>query len=153
MNTIKNKHRWLLWSAGLFLLLVFLSQPGWAQTYKIHKDVLNGGIQGIISGGVYSIWSSMGQSVIGNMEGGGYVLMGGFWPAFTYFVAGDPTNDGIANVSDVVYLLNYLFIGGPPPVVRASGDVNCDGMINTADISYLINYLFVSGPAPAMCDP
>jgi hypothetical protein len=28
---------------------------------------------------------------------------------------GDVTADGLVDVSDVIYLLNYLFVNGPPP--------------------------------------
>jgi hypothetical protein len=67
---------------------------------------------------------------------------------FIYFIRGDANGDGLINASDVVYLINYLFIGGPPPDPMAAGDVNCDGTINVSDVVYLINYLFISGPPP-----
>jgi len=148
----KNKIKMLLRLGVVLLFLVVLSQTCWADAYKIHKDVLNGGIQEIDSD-AYSVWSSVGQSVIGNMQGGEYVLMGGFWSAFTYFVAGDCNNDETVNIADVVCLVSYLFMAGPPPVALPSGDPNCDGKINIGDASYLINYLFIEGPAPLMCDP
>lgn len=52
------------------------------------------------------------------------------------------------DVADVVYLINYLFIDGPPPSSLASGDPNSDCIVDVADIVYLINYLFIAGPAP-----
>jgi len=67
------------------------------------------------------------------------------------FTCGDANADTIINSADVVYLINYLFKGGPPPVPMAAGDVNCDGVINSADVVYLINYLFKGGPPP--CSP
>ncbi|MCK4224366.1 MAG: dockerin type I repeat-containing protein [candidate division Zixibacteria bacterium] len=79
--------------------------------------------------------------------------MGGFWSAFTYFVAGDANNDEAVNIADVVYLINYLFMEDQPPAALPSGDPNCDGAINIADVVYLMNYLFIQGPAPLMCDP
>jgi PKD repeat protein len=30
-------------------------------------------------------------------------------------ICGDVNNDGVVNVSDAVYLINYIFVGGPPP--------------------------------------
>ena len=147
-----SKNKMLLRLSVVLLFLVVLSQTCWADAYKIHKYLLNGGIQEIDSD-AYSVWSSVGQSVIGNMQGGEYVLIGGFWSAFTYFVAGDANNDEVVNIADVVYLINYLFINGNPPVALPSGDVNCDGAINIADAVYMINYLFIGGSAPLMCDP
>jgi len=65
---------------------------------------------------------------------------------FTY---GDVNEDGIINSADVVYLINYLFKGGNPPVpVLDAGDTNCDGIVNSADVTYLINFLFKGGPQP-----
>lgn len=149
----KNKITKFLWTGVVFLFLVSPSPICWADAYEIPKDVLNGGIQEI-SSDAHSVWSSVGQSAIGNMQGGEYVLMGGFWSAFTYFVAGDPNNDQLVNSADVIYLINYLFVmGSPAPAIWQSGDVNCNGAINSADIVYLINYLFAGGPAPIICDP
>lgn len=67
---------------------------------------------------------------------------------FSLFILGDVNGDGNINASDVVCLVNYLFIGGPAPVPWHSGDVNSDGIMNSADVVYLINYLFIGGPPP-----
>jgi hypothetical protein len=65
------------------------------------------------------------------------------------FTRGDVNQDGNINSADIVYLVNYLFVGGPEPQPWESGDVNCDGVVNSADIIYLVNYLFVGGPPPS----
>jgi hypothetical protein len=62
------------------------------------------------------------------------------------FASGDVNGDGSVNVSDVFYLINRLFAGGPPPVGKA--DVNNDGLVNVSDVFYLINYLFAGGSPP-----
>jgi hypothetical protein len=64
------------------------------------------------------------------------------------FVGGDANGDGSVTSSDVVYLLTYLYRGGPPPDPLAAGDANQDGQINGSDVVYLINYLFHDGPPP-----
>jgi predicted outer membrane repeat protein/parallel beta-helix repeat protein len=61
---------------------------------------------------------------------------------------GDVNGDGLIDVRDVVYLINYLFIGGPKPVLLSTGDVNLDGEVDIVDVVYLIKYLFMGGPAP-----
>ncbi|MDP3025110.1 MAG: M20/M25/M40 family metallo-hydrolase [candidate division Zixibacteria bacterium] len=66
-------------------------------------------------------------------------------PQFKY---GDANGDGKVTVSDAVYLINYLFKGGPAPVPLDSGDANCDGQVTVADVVYIINYLFKGGPVP-----
>jgi hypothetical protein len=64
---------------------------------------------------------------------------------------GDVNNDGTIDVSDVVYLINYLFTGGSPPQPPYSGDCNGDTVVDVGDVVYLINYLFLGGPAPGGC--
>ena len=58
---------------------------------------------------------------------------------------GDANMDGKVTVSDVVYLINYLFKGGPEPW-KAYSDANGDGKVTVSDVVYLINYLFKGGP-------
>jgi len=65
------------------------------------------------------------------------------------FIRGDCDGDGLVDISDVVYLINYLFANGPEPVPYESGNVNCDAVIDIADAIYLVNYIFVGGPAPS----
>lgn len=61
---------------------------------------------------------------------------------------GDVDEDGILDASDVVFVINYLFLRGPAPNPLALGDPNGDCIINTSDVVYLINYLFIGGPEP-----
>ncbi len=61
---------------------------------------------------------------------------------------GDPTWDGIIDVADALYLLNYLYKGGPVPDPLVTGDATCDGEVNLDDVIFLLNFLFRGGPAP-----
>ncbi len=62
---------------------------------------------------------------------------------------GDANGDGVTDLGDVVYLINYIYRDGSPPDPLAAGDVNCDGIVNLGDVVYLINYLFKNGPPPS----
>ena len=64
---------------------------------------------------------------------------------------GDANNSGGIDIDDVVYLIEYVFQGGPEPIPLESGNADCEGVIDIDDIVYLINYLFLGGYAP--CDP
>ena len=64
------------------------------------------------------------------------------------YIPGDCNNDGGVDVSDIVFLLNYLFNGTSPPDPLCIGDVNDDGKVNVTDVVYLINYLFAGTSAP-----
>jgi hypothetical protein len=64
---------------------------------------------------------------------------------------GDVNMDGVINSADVVYLINFVFEGGPEPLpIWQAGDVNCDGRVTGSDIVYLNNYVFKGGSPP--CD-
>jgi len=64
------------------------------------------------------------------------------------FIYGDANGDGKVTVSDAIYLINYLFKGGPAPDPLLAGDADCNGDVNVSDVIYLINYLFKGGPPP-----
>jgi len=150
MSVSKKRSKIILLSALFFVLFVFLAQLSWASGYIIDWDNLNNGIQPE-SSDVYFIMSSVGQSVTGSMQGDNYILVAGFWTG--YYKSGDVTCDGKVDLGDVVFLINYLYRGGPPPSPWETGDVTCDGVIDLGDVVYLINYLFRNGPPPLHCDP
>ena len=64
------------------------------------------------------------------------------------FLAGDADNNGVVNISDAVYIVSYIFSGGPAPVPMVAGDADCNGLITISDVVYLINFIFSGGPAP-----
>jgi hypothetical protein len=68
--------------------------------------------------------------------------------AAQFSVCGDANDDGAVNIGDVVYVINYVFKGGPAPDPFEMGDANGDGEVNIADGVYLINYTFKGGPEP-----
>ena len=69
------------------------------------------------------------------------------------FHRGDPNSTGATDISDGVYILNYLFLGGAAPACLESADSNNDGMVDISDAAYLLNWLFLGGPPPAAPGP
>jgi hypothetical protein len=61
---------------------------------------------------------------------------------------GDANSDGGLDISDAVFLISYIFGGGPAPNPLNMGDANCDTSIDISDAVYLISYIFGGGPAP-----
>jgi hypothetical protein len=56
------------------------------------------------------------------------------------------------DVSDLVYLVTYMFSGGPPPPCMEHADVNGNGSgPDVSDLVYLVTYMFSGGPPPAPC--
>jgi len=72
----------------------------------------------------------------------------------TLFIRGDANNDGGADISDAVAILNDLFLGIPSPApCRDSLDTNDSGVVDLSDGVYLLVYLFQGGadiPPPAV---
>ncbi len=60
------------------------------------------------------------------------------------------------DVSDLTYLIAFLYTGGPPAPCPEQANVDniigIDGPIDIADMTYLIAYLYTGGPAPPACD-
>jgi hypothetical protein len=59
------------------------------------------------------------------------------------YTRGDVNRDGVITVSDVVFLINYLYNKGPAPNPLWLGDFNYDMFVNSEDVVALINYLFL----------
>jgi hypothetical protein len=115
--------------------------------YKIPNDLIDTG-GGSESSAHYRIKDCIGQPLpIGTSQSPGFNIAAGYvYVAFVY--QGDANGDGVINIADVIYLVNYLFTGGPVPCPQELGDANCDGVVDIADVVYLINYLFAGGPPP-----
>ena len=57
-------------------------------------------------------------------------------------------------MADAVYIINYIFKGGPEPIPfpLASGDADGDCYVNIVDVVYITSYVFRGGPPPVDCD-
>ncbi|MBK7092245.1 MAG: choice-of-anchor B family protein [bacterium] len=67
-------------------------------------------------------------------------------------VCGDVDQNSTVTVTDVVYLITFIFGGGPAPSPIDIGDVNCDAQVTVSDVVYIINYIFSGGSVPcALC--
>jgi hypothetical protein len=60
----------------------------------------------------------------------------------------DCSGGGI-NIADLVYLVDFMFTGGPPPDPYQVGNIDGTGVfIDIADLVYLVDYMFNGGPPP-----
>ncbi len=64
------------------------------------------------------------------------------------FNPGDVNSSGGVDIDDIVYLIAYVFAGGPDPIPVNAGDVNQDCQADIDDVVYLIAHVFDNGPDP-----
>lgn len=70
--------------------------------------------------------------------------------SFSTMKCGDVNMDRAVEISDAVYIINYIFLGGGEPAPLQSADVNCDSSADLSDAFYIINFIFMGGSPP--CD-
>ncbi len=124
--------------------------------------------QVIASGGGTSTLGSMilastvGQTVAGQSTMGELTLNSGFQQNFEEGggccippIRGDVNYDGaeLIDISDLLYLIDFMFTGGPAPVCFEEADIDASGSepLDISDLVLLIDYMFTGGEAPPAC--
>ena len=62
----------------------------------------------------------------------------------------------VIDISDLVYLVDYMFTSGPEPACWSEANVDANGSddssgIDISDLVYLVDYMFSGGPEPVAC--
>jgi len=76
----------------------------------------------------------------------GSVLAVGGWR--NWFKRGDANGDGTVDISDPIFIWNWVFQGGPVPPCLDGADADDNSKIESADGDRIWNYLFNGGLAP-----
>ncbi len=91
-------------------------------------------------------------TTFGGESGGQFQLNTTFTPApcsTCEGLRGDANNDGGIDISDAIYLLEFLFASGTgPQPCAATGDPNGDTLVDIGDAIYLLDFLFSLGMPP-----
>lgn len=66
-------------------------------------------------------------------------------PANHEFLRGDSNTDQVVDISDAVFTLQYLFLGGPEPECLAAADANDDDQLDISDAVRVLAVLFQGG--------
>jgi hypothetical protein len=69
-------------------------------------------------------------------------------PGGTRFVRSDSNADGKVDISDGVFTLTHLFLGGTAPPCRDAANANGDLGVDISDAIYTLTYLFLGGEPP-----
>ena len=70
-------------------------------------------------------------------------------------IRGDIDYNGGIDISDLVYLVDFMFNGGPPPRCFEEADLLLDTsmQLDISELVYLVEYMFSGGPPPPPCPP
>jgi hypothetical protein len=107
--------------------------------------------------GSHSIWFVVDDGELSDSEQVSITVLSDGTCCNTDGLAGDADTDctfGCVTVSDLTFLIAFLFQGGPAPFceVEANADGDCAfGCVTVTDLTYLISHLFQGGPAPVAC--
>ncbi len=113
--------------------------------YNLVDGWVSVGVDPSVSMTVYYQWSYKPDMGVSNWDLASYVFANTLVPDF---VAGNADGEGIVDIDDVVYLIEYIFGGGPAPDPIRSGDADASGSMDIDDVVYLIYYIFAGGPPP-----
>jgi hypothetical protein len=110
---------------------------------NVITGIVPAGIQGPVD---VTVTTPFGQAVVA--EGYTYEDAGG-----ALFVRGDCNADGEVNITDGVFLLGFLFLGGEAPGCREACNPDGGTELNISDGITILNFLFLGGPAPVAPHP
>lgn len=79
-------------------------------------------------------------------------------PPERHFIRGDSDADGEINITDGIFTLNYLFLGGKAPPCPDSADSDDNGALEITDPILTLGFLFLgtkppAAPGPYRCGP
>jgi subtilisin family serine protease len=121
--------------SGLAALMLSVdSTLGWDEVqYVISEtatniDSLNPGLEGKLGGGLVNPTAALEMVV--------------------YLSCGDVDASHEVSISDLTYMVEHFFGGGPAPCPGNAGDLDCSGTTDISDLSYLVAYVFQGGPSP-----
>jgi hypothetical protein len=131
--------------------------------------ISSGGTKG--SSASFNLQGTVGQTSVGEGSSASFDLRHGYWQDFTSgggtccmgSIRGNVDYDvgDAIDISDLVYLVDYMFTDGPAPTCAeeanidgsccASGSSESLSDIDISDLVYLVDYMFNGGPEPPPC--
>ena len=119
---------------------------------QLSEENENGELSGLAVELIQELFHNMGHGVIIKLyprKRALQVVLDGEGGGNPRFGRGDSdANGGPPNITDGIFVLNFLFLGGPTPVCMDAADADDNGNVNITDGIFILNFLFLGGPAP-----
>jgi hypothetical protein len=107
----------------------------------------------------FGLLGTSGETSIGAGSSLNFGVSHGFWVTVIgggcCSIRGDIDDNGTENpdIVDLIYLVTYMFQGGPEPVCMEATDINGDELPqpNIADLIHMVMFMFQEGPEIVPC--
>ena len=149
----------------LLVFIIVLTSAVSAGADQIDWFVISGGASDAAQGNAVLL-GTVGQTAVGRSAVGNTVLHQGYWQDFTpqtepccglytggYTGNTDCSTDGVRNLSDIIVLIDHVYLSMAPLCCEANGNVSGDpeGTLNLTDIVNLIDHVYISYAPTALC--
>jgi hypothetical protein len=75
-------------------------------------------------------------------------IWGVYYMLGVWYLPGDvDLSEGI-DIADLVYLVDWMFSGGPAPIAYDAAQMDGLGTVDISDLVYIVDYMFNNGPPP-----
>lgn len=64
------------------------------------------------------------------------------------YICGDVNGSPGMDISDLVYLVDWMFTGGAEPPAPMAADCNGSGAVDISDLVWMVDFMFTGGPPP-----
>ncbi|MDH3891601.1 MAG: hypothetical protein OEV49_11005 [candidate division Zixibacteria bacterium] len=92
--------------------------------------------------------------VVVNLDQNGHTDVSGFFiHHYDSYTCGDMNHRSPIDIGDLVWLVDFMFSGGPTPITQEAGNVDCAPGVDISDLVYFVDWMFQGGPAPCASCP
>ena len=125
--------------------------PGWGGPYCYQIGVIPGDDQD--GDGVYCGCDNCEHVYTPDQTDSNWDGLGDACQGYCCDIRGDIDHNGSPQIdmADLVFMVDFMFTSGPPPICGGEMDVNASGAFDISDLVYMVDYMFTGGPAPVAC--
>ena len=102
---------------------------------------------------IFNIYTVDGFSVLPALGSSTIKVLPVVPPLPKFFLRGDIDNNRRVELTDSIFLLSFLFLGGDKPRCVDAADIHDDGRVDITSAIALLNFLFLGGIPPAVPFP